>query len=80
MVFDYHGYALGPGGDNFPDGRNFIQRGHGHTVVKRELFSVDIYSVWVTSTSRVGPCTILILETRKMSVFQKQCIVKVQKY
>ena len=32
MVFDYHGYALGPGGDNFPDGRNFIQRGHGRTV------------------------------------------------
>ena len=32
MVFDYHGYALGPGGDNFPDGRNFIQRGHGRAV------------------------------------------------
>ena len=33
MVFDYHGYALGPGGDNFPNGRNFVKRGDGRTVL-----------------------------------------------
>ena len=38
MVFDYHGYALGPGGDNFPDGHNFIQRGHKRAVKRAPIF------------------------------------------
>ena len=40
MVFDDHGYALGPGDENFPDGRNFIQRGHGRTV-RQDLYETS---------------------------------------
>ena len=58
MVFDYHGYALWPSGDNLLDGRNFIQSGQERAVTREglnnyiELNSVVsqqisfIYHVW----------------------------------